>query len=110
MGLQDGHHYVRRTAVLGVLKVYNLDASAVRNAGGSCVPSGGCSYVHERLSADPRTALGCMQTAVGGLHVVEAGMRCCWGLQLTSIAPFKVLASTVASVTPYPPANCLQPA
>ena len=40
MGLQDGHHYVRRTAVLGVLKVYNLDASAVRNAGGSRVPSG----------------------------------------------------------------------
>ena len=37
MGLQDGHHYVRRTAVLGVLKVYNLDASAVRNAGGPWV-------------------------------------------------------------------------
>ena len=33
MGLQDGHPYVRRTAVMGVLKVYHLDKAAVRNAG-----------------------------------------------------------------------------
>ena len=33
MGLKDAHPYVRRTAVMGVLKVYNIDKSAVRNAG-----------------------------------------------------------------------------
>ena len=33
MGLQDAHPYVRRTAVMGVLKVYHLDKAAVRNAG-----------------------------------------------------------------------------
>lgn len=33
MGVIDGHPYVRRTAVMGVLKVYNLDSNAVRNAG-----------------------------------------------------------------------------
>jgi vesicle coat complex subunit len=32
-GLKDRHPYVRRTAVMGVLKVYNFDADAVRNAG-----------------------------------------------------------------------------
>lgn len=32
-GLEDRHPYVRRTAVMGVLKVYNFDAGAVRNAG-----------------------------------------------------------------------------
>lgn len=32
-GLRDAHPYVRRTAVMGVLKVYHLDESAVRNAG-----------------------------------------------------------------------------
>ena len=33
VGLKDAHPYVRRTAVMGVLKVYNLDKAAVRNAG-----------------------------------------------------------------------------
>ena len=33
MGLKDPHHYVRRTAVMGVLKVYHLDQALVRNAG-----------------------------------------------------------------------------
>ena len=33
MGVKDAHPYVRRTAVMGVLKVYNLDKAAVRNAG-----------------------------------------------------------------------------
>lgn len=33
MGIMDGHPYVRRTAVMGVLKVYNLDTNAVKNAG-----------------------------------------------------------------------------
>lgn len=33
LALQDRNPYVRRTAVLGVLKIYNLDAAAVRNAG-----------------------------------------------------------------------------
>ena len=32
-GLQDRHPYVRRTAVMGVLKVYNFDPTAVHNAG-----------------------------------------------------------------------------
>ena len=32
-GLDDRHPYVRRTAVMGILKIYNLDANAVRNAG-----------------------------------------------------------------------------
>ncbi|EIE24641.1 Adaptor protein complex beta subunit, partial [Coccomyxa subellipsoidea C-169] len=32
-GLQDAHPYVRRTAVMGVLKVYHLDKAAVLNAG-----------------------------------------------------------------------------
>ena len=32
-GLRDAHPYVRRTAVMGVLKVYHLDELAVRNAG-----------------------------------------------------------------------------
>ena len=32
-GLKDRHPYVRRTAVMGVLKVYNFDADAVRNCG-----------------------------------------------------------------------------
>lgn len=35
MGVIDGHPYVRRTAVMGVLKVYNLDSTAVKNAGKS---------------------------------------------------------------------------
>lgn len=35
-GLEDRHPYVRRTAVMGVLKVYNFDAGAVRNAGARC--------------------------------------------------------------------------
>ena len=35
-GLRDAHPYVRRTAVMGVLKVYHLDESAVRNAGEMC--------------------------------------------------------------------------
>lgn len=35
MGVIDGHPYVRRTAVMGVLKVYNLDSNAVKNAGES---------------------------------------------------------------------------
>lgn len=33
LALQDRNPYVRRTAVLGVLKIFNLDAAAVRNAG-----------------------------------------------------------------------------
>ncbi|BDA42681.1 beta-adaptin-like protein A [Coccomyxa sp. Obi] len=33
LGLQDAHPYVRRTAVMGVLKVYHLDKAAVLNAG-----------------------------------------------------------------------------
>ena len=46
-GLQDAHPYVRRTAVMGVLKVYHLDKSAVRNAGaqpnlGTCSPVAMC--------------------------------------------------------------------
>ena len=32
-GMQDAHPYVRRTAVMGVMKVYNIDASLVANAG-----------------------------------------------------------------------------
>lgn len=32
-GLEDRHPYVRRTAVMGVLKVYNFDEGAVQNAG-----------------------------------------------------------------------------
>ncbi len=32
-GLEDRHPYVRRTAVMGVLKVHNFDAAAVQNAG-----------------------------------------------------------------------------
>lgn len=32
-GLEDRHPYVRRTAVMGVLKVYNFDEAAVQNAG-----------------------------------------------------------------------------
>lgn len=32
-GLEDRHPYVRRTAVMGVLKVYTFDAGAVLNAG-----------------------------------------------------------------------------
>ena len=32
-GLKDAHPYVRRTAVMGVLKVYHLDSAAVLNAG-----------------------------------------------------------------------------
>ena len=38
MGLQDAHPYVRRTAVMGVLKVYHLDQGAVRNAGPLSLP------------------------------------------------------------------------
>ena len=38
-GLRDAHPYVRRTAVMGVLKVYHLDESAVRNAGDSRQPT-----------------------------------------------------------------------
>ena len=34
-GLKDRHPYVRRTAVMGVLKVHNFDADAVRNSGAS---------------------------------------------------------------------------
>lgn len=33
-GLEDRHPYVRRTAVMGVLKVYNFDEAAVQHAGG----------------------------------------------------------------------------
>ena len=36
LALQDRNPYVRRSAVLGVLKIYNLDAAAVRNAGIFC--------------------------------------------------------------------------
>lgn len=41
-GLEDRHPYVRRTAVMGVLKVHNFDAAAVQNAGefGSAAPKG----------------------------------------------------------------------
>jgi len=38
MGVKDAHPYVRRTAVMGVLKVYNLDQVAVRNAGNFLPP------------------------------------------------------------------------
>ena len=38
-GLRDAHPYVRRTAVMGVLKVYHLDESGVRNAGEKHGPS-----------------------------------------------------------------------
>ncbi len=39
MGLKDAHPYVRRTAVMGVLKVFNMDEEAVQNAGQqSCTP------------------------------------------------------------------------
>ena len=33
MGLKDAHPYVRRTAVMGVLKVYNMDEEVVQNSG-----------------------------------------------------------------------------
>ncbi|KAK9822016.1 hypothetical protein WJX74_000790 [Apatococcus lobatus] len=33
MGLKDAHPYVRRTAVMGVLKVYNMDEDFVQNSG-----------------------------------------------------------------------------
>ena len=32
-GLEDRHPYVRRTAVMGVMKVYAFDSAAVLNAG-----------------------------------------------------------------------------
>ena len=37
-GLKDAHPYVRRTAVMGVLKVYHLDSAAVLNAGALTQP------------------------------------------------------------------------
>ena len=75
MGLQDGHHYVRRTAVLGVLKVYNLDASAVRNAGGPWVSSEGLQSW--QLSAW-KTACTAMRSR--GLHGASSGrVACCQG-------------------------------
>ena len=37
MGLKDAHPYVRRTAVMGVLKVYNMDEEAVQNSGCACI-------------------------------------------------------------------------
>ena len=37
-GLKDAHPYVRRTAVMGVLKVYHLDSAAVLNAGALAQP------------------------------------------------------------------------
>ena len=33
MGLKDAHPYVRRTAVMGVLKVFNMDEEFVQNSG-----------------------------------------------------------------------------
>lgn len=38
-GLKDPHSYVRRTAVMGALKVYNIDKQAVDNTG---APAAGC--------------------------------------------------------------------
>ena len=35
LGLKDAHPYVRRTAVMGVLKAYNTEQAAVRNVGPS---------------------------------------------------------------------------
>ena len=32
-GLHDAHPYVRRTAVMGVMKVYNIDSGLVINTG-----------------------------------------------------------------------------
>ena len=51
-GLEDRHPYVRRTAVMGVLKVHNFDAAAVQNAGefGNAAPKS----VHERSSKEHR--------------------------------------------------------
>ncbi|KAL3162975.1 hypothetical protein ABBQ32_009407 [Trebouxia sp. C0010 RCD-2024] len=46
LALQDRNPYVRRTAVLGVLKIYNLDAAAVRNAGM-------LEDLHDMLQKDP---------------------------------------------------------
>lgn len=37
-GLKDAHPYVRRTAVMSVLKVYHLDSAAVLNAGALAQP------------------------------------------------------------------------
>ena len=42
-GLQDAHPYVRRTAVMGVLKVYHLDKAAVLNAGAAVYFSFSCN-------------------------------------------------------------------
>ena len=105
MGLQDGHHYVRRTAVLGVLKVYNLDASAVRNAGGLCAGVAGLAARAWKAECTAMEALGCTGPAVGYLHVLRAAMRYCLGLELTSIVPIRVLAPTVASGTSPPSAD-----
>jgi len=64
-GLQDRHPYVRRTAVMGVLKVHNFDAEAVRNAGM-------LETVRELLTsdADPMVVSNCMSVIqkVGAVH------------------------------------------
>lgn len=71
LALQDRNPYVRRTAVLGVLKIYNLDAAAVRNAGM-------LDDLHDMLQKDPdaQVVANCMsvllETGAGQSLVTRA--------------------------------------
>lgn len=55
-GLSDKHPYVRRTAVMGVLKIHHVDKSVVENTGGSGgdIQTGGSSYrkLHQQSASD----------------------------------------------------------
>lgn len=41
-GLEDRHPYVRRTAVMGVLKIHHIESHTIVNTGEWCVRVGGC--------------------------------------------------------------------
>ncbi|KAJ9512205.1 hypothetical protein QJQ45_012748 [Haematococcus lacustris] len=67
-GLDDRHPYVRRTAVIGVLKIYHSDASVVMNTGADCVlyRNAAASGMVERLKqllrsdSDPQVLANCL--------------------------------------------------
>lgn len=74
MGLQDAHPYVRRTAVMGVLKVYHLDKAAVRNAGGFSYLATVCATAC-RCVAWPCVLLGAVKRRLRGTCLLTSW--CC---------------------------------
>ena len=78
-GLHDAHPYVRRTAVMGVMKVYNIDSSLVNNTGEHAQDSLGATIPFSRAWMSANVSVngiiwGASLTLYPSLHVAACNV------------------------------------